>query len=47
MSGPNSVNHKQKEFSRRETIFGKEVVVSMNATEGFLADLKRGCALIH
>ena len=46
MSKPNSgfvhraVNHKQREFSRRETVFGKEVVVSTNAAEGLFGRLK-------
>ena len=35
-----AVNHKQRAFSRRETIFGKEIVVSTNAAEGRFGRLK-------
>ena len=52
MSKPNSgfvhraVNHKQREFSRRETVFGgKRLLCLRTLRKGFLADLKRGCAL--
>ena len=34
------VNHKRREFSKTETIFGKEVVVSTNAAEGLFGRLK-------
>ena len=46
MSKPNSgfvhraVNHRQREFSKRETIFGKEILVSTNAAEGLFGRLK-------
>jgi hypothetical protein len=35
-----NVNHKEREFSRPETIFGVEVVVSTNSAEGLFGRVK-------
>lgn len=46
LSKPNSgfvhraVNHRQREFSRTEQIFGKDVLVSTNSAEGLFGRLK-------
>jgi transposase-like protein len=37
------VNHKQREFSRVENLFGADVKVSTNAAEGLFGRLKRWC----